>query len=90
MGTTCAWFQRSFFVRIVRKKTPFANCKSYEPARKRNIGWTYKSIEKDVPTIIDLANDEQKQMELKNNIAALAVTDADRRNAKEILKAINK
>jgi len=44
--------------------------------------------EKVVPTIIALANDEQKQSELKNNIAALAVTDADRRVADEILKTI--
>jgi UDP-N-acetylglucosamine--N-acetylmuramyl-(pentapeptide) pyrophosphoryl-undecaprenol N-acetylglucosamine transferase len=44
--------------------------------------------EKVVSTIIALANDEQKQTELKNNIAALAVTDADNRIAEEILKTI--
>jgi len=44
--------------------------------------------EKVVSTIIALANDEQKQTELKNNIAALALTDADKRIADEILKTI--
>jgi UDP-N-acetylglucosamine--N-acetylmuramyl-(pentapeptide) pyrophosphoryl-undecaprenol N-acetylglucosamine transferase len=46
--------------------------------------------EKVVSTIIALANDEQKQTELRNNIAALAVTDADKRIADEILKTIEK
>ena len=45
--------------------------------------------EKVVPTILSLAGDQQKQEELKNNIAALAVTDADGRVADEILKTIN-
>jgi len=44
--------------------------------------------EKVVSTIFALANDEQKQTELRNNIAALAVTDADKRIADEILKTI--
>jgi UDP-N-acetylglucosamine--N-acetylmuramyl-(pentapeptide) pyrophosphoryl-undecaprenol N-acetylglucosamine transferase len=44
--------------------------------------------EKLVSNLLALANDEQKQVELKNNIAALAVTDADRRVADEILKTI--
>lgn len=44
--------------------------------------------EKVVPAIIALAGDEQKQSELRNNIAALAVTDADKRVADEILKTI--
>lgn len=46
--------------------------------------------EKVVSTIIALANDEQKQTELRNNIAALAVTDADKKIADVILKAIEK
>jgi UDP-N-acetylglucosamine:LPS N-acetylglucosamine transferase len=41
-----------------------------------------------VPTIIELANDEQKQNELKKNISVLGVTDADKRVAEEILKTI--
>lgn len=41
-----------------------------------------------VSTLIALAADEAKQTELKNNIAALAVTDADQKIAKEILKTI--
>lgn len=41
-----------------------------------------------VHTAIDLAKDEAKQQELKNNIAKLAVTDADDRVADEILKSI--
>jgi len=44
--------------------------------------------EKVVSTILALAADEQKQSELRNNIAALAVTDADKRVADEILKTI--
>ena len=42
-----------------------------------------------VQAAIDLAKDEAKQQELKNNIAKLAVTNADERVAEEILKAIN-
>lgn len=45
--------------------------------------------EKVVSTIITLAKDDVKQQELKNNIAALAVTDADKRIAEEILKTVN-
>lgn len=37
---------------------------------------------------IELAKDEGKQEELKKNIAALAITDADERIAKEILNSI--
>ena len=44
--------------------------------------------EKIVDAILALANDEQQQAELKNNIAALAVTDADKRVAEVILKTI--
>ncbi|GAA4731293.1 undecaprenyldiphospho-muramoylpentapeptide beta-N-acetylglucosaminyltransferase [Flavisolibacter ginsenosidimutans] len=45
--------------------------------------------EKVVSTIIALANDETKQTKLKENISALAVTDADKKIADEILKTIN-
>jgi UDP-N-acetylglucosamine--N-acetylmuramyl-(pentapeptide) pyrophosphoryl-undecaprenol N-acetylglucosamine transferase len=37
---------------------------------------------------IELAKDESKQQELKKNIAALAVTDADKKIAEEILRVI--
>lgn len=47
-------------------------------------------MEKLMPTVIGLAQDEAKQTELKQNIAALAVTDADVRIAKEVLKEIKK
>ncbi|MGZ8511013.1 MAG: UDP-N-acetylglucosamine--N-acetylmuramyl-(pentapeptide) pyrophosphoryl-undecaprenol N-acetylglucosamine transferase, partial [Chitinophagaceae bacterium] len=40
------------------------------------------------PMIIDLANNENKQAELKKNIALLAITDADKKIADEILKSI--
>ena len=46
--------------------------------------------EKVVPTIIALSNDEQKQNELANNIAKLAVTDADKKIAEEILKIVKR
>ncbi|RYZ26534.1 MAG: undecaprenyldiphospho-muramoylpentapeptide beta-N-acetylglucosaminyltransferase [Chitinophagaceae bacterium] len=46
--------------------------------------------EKVVSSIIALANNDQQQAELKNNIATLAVTDADERVAEEILKTIEK
>lgn len=41
-----------------------------------------------VPAIIELANDNNKQNELKRNIGMLAVTDADRRIAEEVLRVI--
>jgi UDP-N-acetylglucosamine--N-acetylmuramyl-(pentapeptide) pyrophosphoryl-undecaprenol N-acetylglucosamine transferase len=41
-----------------------------------------------VPMIIDMAKDENKQNELKKNIAALAITDADQKIAEEILKTL--
>ena len=41
-----------------------------------------------VPATLGLLKDENKQEELKKNIAALAVTDADSRIAQEILKVI--
>ena len=46
--------------------------------------------EKVVSAVIALSNDEQKQNELKENIARLAVVDADKKIAKEILKSIRK
>lgn len=47
-----------------------------------------EAITKVVPNIIALAQDEQRQNELKNNIAKYAVQDADERIAAEILKSI--
>ena len=47
-----------------------------------------EAINKIVPMIIKLAKDERKQDELKNNIAQLAIIDADNRIADEIIKAI--
>jgi len=47
-----------------------------------------EALNKLVPTIIALSEDEQTQNELKKNIAKLAVTNADDIIAKEILAAI--
>ena len=47
-----------------------------------------EALDKVVPMIIELANDENKQNELKKNIGALAITDADKRIADEILRSI--
>lgn len=47
-----------------------------------------EALDKLVPAIIALAKDEQRQTELKNNIAKLAVTNADEIIAKEILRTI--
>jgi len=44
--------------------------------------------EKTVPVIIALAKDEVKQNELKKNIGDLAITDADKKIAEEILKIL--
>ncbi|HKZ65988.1 MAG TPA: undecaprenyldiphospho-muramoylpentapeptide beta-N-acetylglucosaminyltransferase [Chitinophagaceae bacterium] len=41
-----------------------------------------------VAMTIELAKDENRQAEMKKNIAALAITDADKKIANEILKAI--
>ena len=49
-----------------------------------------EALDKLVPAIIALAKDEQRQTELKNNIAKLAITNADEIIAAEILKAIAK
>lgn len=47
-----------------------------------------EAIEKIVPMIIELSKDENKQNELKRNISALAITNADEVIAKEVLKVI--
>jgi UDP-N-acetylglucosamine--N-acetylmuramyl-(pentapeptide) pyrophosphoryl-undecaprenol N-acetylglucosamine transferase len=47
-----------------------------------------EAVDKIVPTIIGLARDENKQNELKENIGRLAITDADKKIAEEILKWI--
>ena len=44
--------------------------------------------DKVIPMIIELAKDEAKQNELKNNISRLAIHNADERIADEILKII--
>jgi UDP-N-acetylglucosamine--N-acetylmuramyl-(pentapeptide) pyrophosphoryl-undecaprenol N-acetylglucosamine transferase len=44
--------------------------------------------DKVIPMIIELAGNEGKQNELKNNIGQLAITDADSRIAEEILKLV--
>ena len=48
-----------------------------------------EAMEKVIPTVLALANDGQKQIDLKNNIAKYAVTDADEKIAKEILNKIS-
>jgi UDP-N-acetylglucosamine--N-acetylmuramyl-(pentapeptide) pyrophosphoryl-undecaprenol N-acetylglucosamine transferase len=47
-----------------------------------------EAFDKVASMIIELAKDENKQNELKRNIGALAIIDADRRIAAEILKSI--
>jgi UDP-N-acetylglucosamine--N-acetylmuramyl-(pentapeptide) pyrophosphoryl-undecaprenol N-acetylglucosamine transferase len=47
-----------------------------------------EALDKVVPMIIELAKDENKQMEFKKNIGQLAITDADKKIAEEILKLI--
>ena len=47
-----------------------------------------EALDKVVPMIIELANDENKQNELKKNIGALAIIDADKRIADEILRLV--
>ncbi len=47
-----------------------------------------QAIEKIVPMIIDLANDEAKQNELKNNISQFAITGADEKIADEIINIL--
>jgi UDP-N-acetylglucosamine--N-acetylmuramyl-(pentapeptide) pyrophosphoryl-undecaprenol N-acetylglucosamine transferase len=45
-----------------------------------------EALDRVVPMIIELAKDEAKQNELKKNIGALAIIDADKRIAEEILR----
>jgi UDP-N-acetylglucosamine--N-acetylmuramyl-(pentapeptide) pyrophosphoryl-undecaprenol N-acetylglucosamine transferase len=47
-----------------------------------------EAMDKAVPVIIELSKDEQKQNELKKNIGALAVTNADKKIAEEILNTL--
>jgi UDP-N-acetylglucosamine--N-acetylmuramyl-(pentapeptide) pyrophosphoryl-undecaprenol N-acetylglucosamine transferase len=47
-----------------------------------------ETLDKVVPTIIELAKDENRQAELKRNIGALAITNADKIIAEEILKTL--
>jgi UDP-N-acetylglucosamine--N-acetylmuramyl-(pentapeptide) pyrophosphoryl-undecaprenol N-acetylglucosamine transferase len=47
-----------------------------------------EALDKVVPMIIELANDNERQNELKRNIGALAITDADKRIAEEVLRVI--
>jgi UDP-N-acetylglucosamine--N-acetylmuramyl-(pentapeptide) pyrophosphoryl-undecaprenol N-acetylglucosamine transferase len=47
-----------------------------------------EAMDKVVPMIIELAKDENKQTELRKNIGALAIIDADKKIADEILKSI--
>jgi UDP-N-acetylglucosamine--N-acetylmuramyl-(pentapeptide) pyrophosphoryl-undecaprenol N-acetylglucosamine transferase len=47
-----------------------------------------EAIEKVVPMIIELAKNEEKQNELRNNISQLAITNADDKIADEIIKTL--
>jgi UDP-N-acetylglucosamine--N-acetylmuramyl-(pentapeptide) pyrophosphoryl-undecaprenol N-acetylglucosamine transferase len=47
-----------------------------------------EAIDKVVPAIIELALDDNKQSELKNNISKYAIVDADERIAREIIRSI--
>jgi UDP-N-acetylglucosamine--N-acetylmuramyl-(pentapeptide) pyrophosphoryl-undecaprenol N-acetylglucosamine transferase len=47
-----------------------------------------EALGKIIPMIVELAKDERKQNELKKNIGELAITDADKRIAEEILRLI--
>jgi UDP-N-acetylglucosamine--N-acetylmuramyl-(pentapeptide) pyrophosphoryl-undecaprenol N-acetylglucosamine transferase len=47
-----------------------------------------EALDKVVPMIIELAKEENKQNELKKNIGTLAITNADKRIAVEILKTL--
>jgi UDP-N-acetylglucosamine--N-acetylmuramyl-(pentapeptide) pyrophosphoryl-undecaprenol N-acetylglucosamine transferase len=47
-----------------------------------------EALDNIVPMIIGLAKDENKQNELKRNIGLLAIVDADRRIAEEVLRLI--
>jgi UDP-N-acetylglucosamine--N-acetylmuramyl-(pentapeptide) pyrophosphoryl-undecaprenol N-acetylglucosamine transferase len=58
---------------------------------KQNAAMMIKDVEapdKLVPMAIELAKDESRQHEMKKNIASLAITNADKIIAEEILKLI--
>ena len=48
-----------------------------------------EAMDKLVPVLLNLCSDKKAQVELSNNIAKLAITDADSRIATEIIKTIN-
>lgn len=48
----------------------------------------HEALEKIVPMVIELAGNEDRQNELKENIGRLAIIDADKRIAEDILKEI--
>jgi UDP-N-acetylglucosamine--N-acetylmuramyl-(pentapeptide) pyrophosphoryl-undecaprenol N-acetylglucosamine transferase len=47
-----------------------------------------EALDKIVPMIIELANDENRQKELRKNIGEYGITNADKKIAEEIIKAI--
>lgn len=47
-----------------------------------------EALDKVVPMIIELSKDENRQVELKRNIGELAITNADKRIADEIIKSL--
>ena len=47
-----------------------------------------EALDKIVPMIIELANDENRQNELRKNIGEYGITDADKKIAEEILKKL--
>jgi UDP-N-acetylglucosamine--N-acetylmuramyl-(pentapeptide) pyrophosphoryl-undecaprenol N-acetylglucosamine transferase len=47
-----------------------------------------EAVDTIVPMIIELSKDENKQNELKKNISALAITNADEKVAREVLKSL--
>jgi len=49
-----------------------------------------EALDKIIPMIIELAKDENKQSELKKNISALAIKDADMKIAEEVLKVLDR
>ena len=47
-----------------------------------------EALDKVVPMVIELSKDENRQAELRKNIGLMAITDADKRIAKEILNSL--
>jgi UDP-N-acetylglucosamine--N-acetylmuramyl-(pentapeptide) pyrophosphoryl-undecaprenol N-acetylglucosamine transferase len=64
------------------------NAKNLEARQAGIVIKDSEAKEKLVPAAIDLAKDEHRQQELKDNIGILAITDADTRIATDILKTI--